>query len=198
VRRLRAPSVIAMALAATLLTGSVFADSDPPSPPEATTATGLPVRPTKTLTFEPATTGTGSAWKLGIFAVLAAGGLWVWKQRGKKTPGQEQAAQLHVLRRTTIGVRSELLLLELEGQRLLIGVTPSSMQTLYLLPDTSPDESAAEAPSERRISALLEARIAPQEERREVAKAPAAISKSDDDATLEGQAAGLRAIGSRR
>ncbi len=195
-KRSRYLSVSALALAATLLTGASFADAEP-SAPEPSSETTLPVRPTKALALEPVHPSASAAWKLAVFAALAAGGIWFWKRRGKKVPQSEQA-QLNVLRRTPIGVRSELLLLELEGQRLLIGVTPSSMQTLYLLPDDSSEELASEAPSERRISALLEARIAPQEEKRETARASVAVSAPEDDAILEGQATGLRSIGSRR
>jgi len=156
--------------------------------------------------LDPAPSSTGIAWKLAGFGILAAGGFWAWKQRAKKGPRAEQAP-LRVLRRTAIGVRSELLLVELEGQRLLIGVTPSSMQTLYLLPDSLPDELAADAPaedarrdavSERRLANLLESRLAPREEAREVVRAPMVTPPSDDDSIFEGQASGLRNLGARR
>jgi flagellar biogenesis protein FliO len=204
--------VIALALSATLLTRVGRADAPPASAEPAVTTepspmAGLPLRPSKPLSLEPAPTGTSSAGKVALFAVLLAGGLWVWKQRAKKLP-TESGGQLRVLRRTTIGVRSELLLLELEGQKLLIGVTPSSMQTLYLLPDTSHDEPVSENAPERRIATLLEARIAPREdvqrperqEVRELAKtrATALSQPPKDDSILEGQAAGIRSIGSRR
>jgi flagellar protein FliO/FliZ len=202
-------SVTALALAATLLTGRLYADpSAPPpaAPPEPSVETPLALRPTKPLSLEPAPSSPGAAWKLGGFAVLAAGGYWAWKQRAKKRPLGEQA-KLHILGRTAIGVRSELVLLELEGQKLLIGVTPSSMQTLYLLPDSSPDELAEAAPapdalrdavSERRLANLLEARLSPRQDAREAARAPLVTPSSEDDSIFEGQASGLRNLGARR
>ncbi len=45
-------------------------------------------------------------------------------------------SDMAVLRRTSLGMRSELLLVEIEGQRLLLGVTPHGSQTLYVLPDS--------------------------------------------------------------
>jgi flagellar biogenesis protein FliO len=201
--------VMPLALAATLLTGPVLADPVP-APPEPTLESTLPLRPNKPLSLEPAHSSTGAAGKLALFAIVVAGGLWIWKQRAKKGPKAEEA-ELRVIRRTTIGVRSELILLELEGQKLLIGVTPSSMQTLYLLPDTSQDEAAAsEVAPERRIANLLESRIAPREELRETVRELAresgktklvsakSSSQDDDDPIFEGQAAGLRALGARK
>ncbi len=210
------PSVTALALAATLMTGPLFADTAPtpaspepaatPAPADPSAETHLQLRPTQPLALETTPSSPGAAWKLGAFVLIAAGGFWAWKRRAKTSPATE-LAQLRVIRRTTIGMRSELLLLELDGQRLLIGVTPSSMQTLYLLPDTSHDETSAEAPalelrrdaaSERRISNLLESRLAPREETREPARAPSATQAVEDDSIFEGQASGLRNLGARR
>jgi flagellar protein FliO/FliZ len=211
-----------VALAATLLTGPLFAQgaaadigaSGTPNPGasasasaavEPTAMPGLPLRPSKPLSLEPAPSSSGAAGKLALFAVIAAGGLWVWKRRSKKAAPAKQTSELRVLRRTTIGVRSELLLLELEGQKLLIGVTPSSMQTLYILPDDAREELVGEPASESRIATLLEARIAPRvtveetrPERRDTTRTKVAPPISEDEPDVEGQAAGLRAIGARR
>jgi flagellar biogenesis protein FliO len=159
------------------------------------------------LSLEPAPSGPGAVWKLAGFAVLAAGGYWAWKQRAKKNGTLGEQAQLHILRRTAIGVRSELVLLELEGQKLLIGVTPSSMQTLYLLPENASDELAVDAPapeavpdgvSERRLARLLESRLGHREETREAVRAPVVALPQEDDSIFEGQASGLRNLGARR
>jgi flagellar protein FliO/FliZ len=216
--------VITLAVGATLLTGGLSSAAEPP-PPAAEAApareaapasaeslsSSLPVRPSKPLSLEPAPpAGTSSAGKIMLFVVLLAGGIWVWTKRAKKAP-LDSSAEMRVLRRTTIGVRSELLLVELEGQKLLIGVTPSSMQTLYLLPDSLPEEPISEPASERRIATLLEARIAPRDEPRiaprdesrdlgkpRKAAVPTPATSHDDDSMFEGQAASLRSLGSRR
>jgi flagellar biogenesis protein FliO len=189
-------AVIAVALSATLLTDPVRAE--PVAPPPPASEPGLPVRPDKPLMLEPAPASTGAPWKLAAFVVLAAGGFWAWKRRAKTGPVGEQA-ELRILRRTTVGVRSELILLELEGQKVLIGVTPSSMQTLYLLPENSEEERAPAPEKESRLVTLLDARIAPRAEPREAPSSQTVISAPDeDDSILEGQAASLRSIGARR
>jgi flagellar protein FliO/FliZ len=190
--------VIPVTLAATLLTGSVWAQTTP-SAPEPPVETALALRPSKPpLTLDSAPSSSGAGWKLAALALLGAGAFWAWKQRFRRAPADPHA-QLRVLRRTTIGVRSELLVLEVEGQKLLIGVTPSSMQTLFLLPDHPVEEPTVETVvPERRIATLLESRIAPREETRAAARAPEVTPPRNDEPDLEGQAAGLRAIGARR
>ena len=63
--------------------------------------------------------------------LLGAIGVWGWKQRSKAVPAGE-TPELRILRRTSIGVRSELLVVEMGGQRLLLGVTPNTIQNLYI------------------------------------------------------------------
>ena len=188
--------VSALAVGASLVTGTAFADAEPEAaPPSAETK--LALRPSTPLALETPPSGTGAAWKLAAFAVIATAGLWVWKQRSRKVPGDE-LPQVQILRRTTIGVRSELVLVELEGQRVLIGVTPSSMQTLYLLPETPAEElapvSMGSDMGRDRIADLLERRIPA----RQVVREPSPAVAVEDDNDCEGQAVGLRALGARR
>jgi MYXO-CTERM domain-containing protein len=194
---IRPGAVILLALVATLLTRPALAEPEP-SAAEATAQTGLPVRPTKApLVLEPAPSSGGTGYKLALVALVGLAGVWAWRQRAKKAPTEATGTQLRVLTRTTVGVRSELLVLELDGQRLLVGVTPSSMQTLYLFPDVAQEEPVVVDTRERRIANLLESRIAQRPAPSEPARTPAP-PVVEDDASLEGQAAGLRALGARR
>jgi flagellar protein FliO/FliZ len=192
-------SVMALAVCATLMANPAHADSTAPSA-EPNHETGLTLRPARPLSLEPAPTSLGATWKLAVFVALAVGGLWLWRQRSRRPP-QKAHAELRVLRRTTLGVRSEVVLLEVEGQKLLIGVTPSSMQTLYHLPDASDEHSAEERASasekESRFMTLLDSRIHSRSEPRDLSSKPSPPD-SGDDSPLEGQAASLRSIGTRR
>ena len=111
----------------------------PTTPP--TAATPLSLVPSKALELssEPPTSNLG--WKLGAIGVLAAAGFWAY---GKKKAAVRVASapipEMRILRRTSIGVRSELLLVDLEGQRILLGVTPSNIQSLLIVPDSSMSE----------------------------------------------------------
>lgn len=180
----------ALAVAATLLTGAALADAEPAAG-EVPAETKLALRPSTPLALDAPPASTGAGWKLAAFTVVAVGGVWLWKQKAKR-PVDHAVSQLRVLQRTTIGVRSELLLVEIEGQRMLVGVTPSSMQTLFLFPESPEGELAPsqEQPVDSRIAQLLERRIPPRE--------PPPSLPADEDDIFEGQAAGLRALGGRR
>ena len=134
-----------------------------PSPAPAVAATPLATRPSKPLTLASTNEGTPLGYKLiaGI-GVIAAAALWLRKKRGTRTVGP--ASRVDVLARTSVGVRSELLVVEVEGTRLLVGMTPSAIQTLAVL-DGAP-EASAEASEE---PASVEA---PERERRPVEPSP--------------------------
>jgi anti-sigma factor RsiW len=70
---------------------------------------------------------------------------------------------VRILGKTSMGLRGELALVEVGGMRVLIGVTPSSMQTLAVLPDDY-SEAAEEAASAAMNDAEPE-RAAPRESR---------------------------------
>src|SRR5205085_2514422 len=89
--------------------------------------------------------GTGSlAPQLAIVALIAAGGLWLWKRRARGAAPATKPPK--ILARTSVGVRSELLVVEVEGQTMLIGVTPGSIQRIAVLSASS--EMAAAEPAE--------------------------------------------------
>lgn len=110
---------------------------------------GLPVRPSRPLVLNQEAPSSGWGFKAFAMAVVAGGAYVVWKR--KKTmarPGQDPQV-LRVVRRASVGVRSELVVVEVEGKRLFLGVTPNSINTLAVLADedealvTAPEDTAA-------------------------------------------------------
>jgi flagellar biogenesis protein FliO len=153
VKRVVAGGVIALALVATSVTRS--APADPAADPAASSSEGvspqvaetpLHVRSSKPLALEPAPPPLAMGWKLSAIAFAVGGvGLWLWKRR-KASPFDAEIRELRILRRTPVGVRSELLLVDFEGQRLLLGVTPYTIQNLYIMPPEPPATGEDEAP----------------------------------------------------
>jgi hypothetical protein len=65
-------------------------------------------------------------------------GIILWKRRRALGPASG-AGSIRVLAKTTMGLRAELALVEVGGMKLVVGITPSSMQTLAVLPDDFAD-----------------------------------------------------------
>ncbi len=111
--------------------------------------------------------GGSIAWK-ALFGIIAiAGGFYVWKK--KAAPSAGPTRQLRIVARVGIGVRSELLVVNVDGQSLLLGVTANSMQTLATLEAPAESEAMDEVPASResapsvtsdRFSDLLKASLA--------------------------------------
>jgi flagellar protein FliO/FliZ len=97
------------------------------------------------------------------------------------------------MRRLSVGARSELMVVEMNGQRLLLGVTPSSIQNLYILPSSDDVEAAADEP-DRAVSRPLPPEPARTQET--TVTRPRAVRRQYD--VLEEQAAGIRAIVERK
>ncbi len=102
----------------------------PPAPAAPPGGTPLNLRPA------PAPFGTGGgagslAPQLALVALAAAGGLWLYKRRARASADEYKPPK--ILSRTAVGVRSELLVVEVEGQVMLIGVTPQSIQRIAVL-----------------------------------------------------------------
>lgn len=113
------------------------------TPPATPTATPLSVRPNRPLALAPESTSLDTGWKfLAVFA-LAAAALAYWK-RQNPAARLDLGPELRVVRRTSIGMRSELLVVDVDGQRFLLGVTPSSVQSLAVLDG---HEEAPKAPA---------------------------------------------------
>ena len=158
-------------------------------------ATPLALRPTKPLELAPQPHQESIGWKVAAVVALLGGAAVFWHKRGKTKaidPGQ-----LTIVRRTSVGLRSELLVVNVEGQRLLIGVTPQSIQSLAIL---DADETlAAEAPSvatsvSARVDAVLDAAQQARPVRSRGASRVSPLKEADDEEL--GQARGL--LGLRR
>jgi len=183
----RGLAVMALAIAASALTHS--AGAEPSAAPAPTTGTPLGVRPQKALDL---------GWKLAAVVLVGAGAAWAWRKRGAAVSLTETPS-LRILRRTTIGVRSELLVVDIDGQRMLLGVTPSSIQNLYIspLPEGEADHEASPAAPEvddeplptRETRRLPTARPAARKALRSVQNSPEPV---------EEQARGLYAIAERK
>jgi flagellar protein FliO/FliZ len=188
-------AAITVALAATVLTPRARAQQDPPrdtlsAPAEG--ATPLALRPSKPLELAQEPPHGGLGWK--IVAVLAILGGAAFYLRNRMLPRRIEDGQLTIVRRTTIGLRSELLIVNVEGQRLLIGVTPHSIQSLAVLDGEdgalAPGALAQEAPLGERFAAVLKSAETPSEGQRP--KLPPAA----EEPYVAGQARGL--LGLRR
>ena len=122
----------------------------PTAGPAAPAADGTPLAahataPAKPLALAPQSEGLGIGYKL--LAVLVIGGavaLYLKKKRGPKVAGIVPS-KIDILARAGLGVRSQLVVVEVEGTRLLVGITPSAIQTLAVLQTPEDDNVAAEA-----------------------------------------------------
>ena len=129
---------------------AVTAAAPPAAPTAAPAADGTPLAahataPAKPLALAPQSEGLGIGYKL--LAVLAIGGavaLYLKKKRGPKVAGIVPS-KIDILARAGLGVRSQLVVVEVEGTRLLVGMTPSAIQTLAVLQTPEDDNVAAEA-----------------------------------------------------
>jgi flagellar biogenesis protein FliO len=110
----------------------------------APTSTPLQLRETHPLELAQDPASNYAAWKLvGALAAMAAGA-FAFKKYNEKNRPAETIRSLQVLKKLSIGVRTELIVVDVDGQRLLLGVTPSSIQTLASLPDPEPIDQPEE------------------------------------------------------
>lgn len=94
---------------------------------------------------------------LAVAAVLGGAALFLRRRKNTlmtagATPGRSFSPK--VLGRTSIGMRSELLVVEIDGQKIVLGVTPSSVSTLTIL-----TEEPKDAPAEPELLSAREAAI---------------------------------------
>jgi flagellar biogenesis protein FliO len=185
-------TAIALTLAATALTPGARADEPPVPVPSSTPepATPLALRSNKLeLVREPEHASTG--WKLVAgLVVIGAAVVYFRKRRGAKGT---KDTQLTIVRRTTVGLRSELLVVNVEGQRFLLGVTPHSIQSIAILDGEAPalvGDTLADRFAGMLDTAERRAHARPSPER-----SIPALPEADDEAE---QALGLRAIGRGR
>ena len=121
-----------------------------PPPPAATSGTPLNLRPAPQ-PFGMGASTSSLAPQLALAILAVAAGLWIYKRRARS--GEVAYKPPKILSRTAVGVRSELLVVEVEGQVMLIGVTPQSIQRIAVLsvlsssPESAP-MALTEAPEE--------------------------------------------------
>jgi hypothetical protein len=174
----------------------------PVAPAAPTTTTPLNLRGEGTAAAPGSAPTSGTPWTipLVILAGLAGLGVFVAKRRpdllnalrsqaGIPTTGWN--GSLTVLRRTGLGMRNELVVVELNGQVMLLGVTPGSIQSLAVLPEEElTHEESAPAKEENnglgeRFAAILDAA------RTQPRKADRAEKRPTEDLGVEEQARGL-------
>jgi flagellar protein FliO/FliZ len=118
------------------------------APPVEAAATPLAVRPTPAthLTLAPSSEGIGTGLK--VLAILGVGGALAFFIRRKRTATAIPASRISIVARESLGVRSEVVVLDVEGTRLLVGLTPTTMQTLAVLdpPEADGLDTAEEEP----------------------------------------------------
>jgi flagellar protein FliO/FliZ len=103
-----------------------------PAPAAPARGTPLPLRSSHPINLIPAERHTGTG---GLFLALFVGaaiGLGYWLRR-QQAPAPNVGPELKILVRSPVGVRSDLLVVDVGGQRLLLGVTPSSIQHIAVL-----------------------------------------------------------------
>lgn len=117
-----------------------------PDPRAAAHGTPLPVRQSRPLSLAPVS-ATGDGWKVVFgFATIAAG-LYYWKRRNAAVD-PSSGPELRIVRRTPLNDRGELLVIDVAGQRMLLGVTSGSVQHLASLEEgEEPAIATAAAPA---------------------------------------------------
>ncbi|MCW8935438.1 MAG: flagellar biosynthetic protein FliO [Gammaproteobacteria bacterium] len=94
---------------------------------------------------------------MGLVVVIALilGLAWVLKKYGR-LPNNNQV-DMKVLGGLSLGTREKAILIEIENKRLLVGVTPGHIQTLYVLDDNAVG-SVAEGSFETKLEEVMENR----------------------------------------
>jgi flagellar protein FliO/FliZ len=209
---------IAMALVATTLTAAAAAEtlegaqgpqgstSGAPAVAPASTSTPLSLRPGRAIELAPEPQRGTTAWKVAFVLALVGGAALYLRRRA--VPLELRRPELTIVRRAALGLRSEIVVVNVEGQRLLLGVTPHSIQSLAILDADEPDVQVAPVAARGgstlgdRFAAMLDtaargtaasaATVAAEPPRRPRAERPARPSLQDDD--VAEQARGLAAL----
>jgi flagellar protein FliO/FliZ len=136
-------AVAALTLAVGALTPAALLAQAPPPPPEAPAQTPLSVRPARPIELAPEP--HSSRFGVGLAALAAGVGaaFWLYRRRGGgRSAGPRRTITISA--RQAIGVRSELIVVEIDGQGMLLGVTPGAIQRLALLPAAEEEEAVTE------------------------------------------------------
>lgn len=144
--------VLAAGVTAVTLLAASAASADPAPAASAAPApapAALPMRDSKPLTLAQPPASTSWPYKLAFGALIVVGGVVAWKKkRGGGAIGKPAAreATLRVAARAPLGMRAEVAVIEVDGMRVLVGVTGTNVQALAVLPDDDA-ETAATAPT---------------------------------------------------
>ncbi|HEC12143.1 MAG TPA: flagellar biosynthetic protein FliO [Acidiferrobacteraceae bacterium] len=95
---------------------------------------------------------------LGLLAVLATIGLcaWLFRRLSRFQPGAQSA--LHIEAGLSLGARERVVLMRVGSQRLLLGVAPGRIQTLYVLEEGLEDltvDTEAHTPLANKFSSVM-------------------------------------------
>lgn len=152
-----APAAPPAALAAQPAVAAAPAAAPAAPPPAAeqpqAAATPLNVRPSipTPLSLAPSHEGLGLGYKVLAFAVVAGGlVLYARKKRGGRGLDAPKS-RIDIIARSGRGVRSEVVVIEVDGTRLLVGMTPNAIQTLAVL-DASAVENREVTEEEEEVS----------------------------------------------
>lgn len=134
----------AAALFAAVSTAGLSHAEEPSLAPEqpAPLSERLPVRPTRPLALAEAEVGVPLGYKVFFLGIVAGAAGFVWYKRKNPMTGASRIPTLRIAGRAAVGVRSELIVVEVEGQNLLLGVTPHGISRLAVLPQTEAQELA--------------------------------------------------------
>ncbi|MBI4952589.1 MAG: flagellar biosynthetic protein FliO [Myxococcales bacterium] len=125
-------------------TGSAERPPVVPPPDDEATPHPLELRKQTPLALAPSAATDGLWWKATLLAIAGGAAFWVYKRRGKAMAGKE-VEKLRIVGRASIGVRSELVMIEADGQRILLAVTPGKVRRLARFEtDGAPALGAAE------------------------------------------------------
>jgi flagellar biogenesis protein FliO len=152
------------------------------------------LRPSKPPEAAAAGTRTGSTfspWRVGIMLAVVGGlagfALYAKRRREAKVPGQKPKAPVKVINSTRLGPKAMAVVTEVNGRRLLLGVTDHSVNALAWL-------DQAELLAEAKDAELpdLDRDFLPEAPEHDHYASPFAASALDDDAAIERDAAPAR------
>lgn len=136
--------VVALTLAVSTVTARAALGGEPApvaSSAEPQRATPLSVRPSRPIELAPEPPRTRYGAVFVILALALGGGLfWYRRKAGPRVTAPRRT--ITVSARKALGMRSELLVVEIDGHGLLLGVTPGAIQRLAVLPSLEAEEPA--------------------------------------------------------
>ncbi|MEZ5661344.1 MAG: flagellar biosynthetic protein FliO [Burkholderiaceae bacterium] len=84
-------------------------------------------------------------WSILVLASLAIAGIVMWLRQRKDLLGRRRAGLMQVIDSLPLGPRERVVMIEVDGQRLLIGVTAQAVCQLHDLGAAPAGEAAARA-----------------------------------------------------